>query len=82
MSRIGELIRERYRLGALSTGVHAFYESLGWERWLGPTFVTGMDGVVRTPDDDDDVLILRTPSSPQFDLRGDMICDWRSGDVW
>ena len=82
MRRIGELIRERYCLGALSTGVHSFYESLGWERWRGPTFVAGTGGPVRTPDDDDDVMILRAPRSPQLDLQGDIICDWRSGDVW
>src|SRR5688500_18188972 len=33
MSRIGELIRERYLLGALSTGTPAFYQTLGWEKW-------------------------------------------------
>lgn len=57
MRRMGELIRERYDLGALSTGVHAFYERLGWERWRGPTFVAGADGLERTPDDDDSIMI-------------------------
>ena len=32
MRRIGELIAERYPLGALSTGTQAFYETQGWER--------------------------------------------------
>ena len=44
MTHIGELIRERYVLGALSTGTHALYESLGWELWRGPTFVDGPRG--------------------------------------
>jgi aminoglycoside 2'-N-acetyltransferase I len=41
MHRIEHLISEAYPLGVLSTGTHAFYASLGWERWRGPTFVAG-----------------------------------------
>ncbi len=82
MSRIGALIRARYALAALSTGTHAFYETLGWERWLGPTCVDGPSGRERTPADDGDVMILRTPRSPRLDLDGDIMCDWRVGDVW
>ena len=82
MRRIGELIRERYALGGLSTGAHAFYEPLGWERWCGPTFVDGPSGRERTPCDDGDVMILRTPRSPRLRLDGEIVCDWRRGDVW
>jgi aminoglycoside 2'-N-acetyltransferase I len=82
MKRIGDLIRERYALGALSTGSHAFYETLGWERWRGPTFVDGPRGRERTPDDDGSIMILRTAGSPRFDLDGEIVCDWRSGSVW
>jgi aminoglycoside 2'-N-acetyltransferase I len=82
MGRIAELIREGYPLGVLSTGTHAFYERLGWERWRGPTFVDGPNGRERTPADDGDVMILRTPRSPQLDFDGDIVCDWRPGDVW
>ena len=82
MKHIGELIRQRYALGALSTGTHAFYETLGWERWRGPTFVDAPRGRERTPDDDGDVMILRTSRSPCLDLDGPLVCDWRLGDVW
>jgi aminoglycoside 2'-N-acetyltransferase I len=82
MKRIGELIRERYALGALSTGSHAFYETLGWERWRGPTLVDTPDGRQRTADDDDGVMILRTARSPPLELDGEIVCDWRPGDVW
>lgn len=82
MTRIGELIRERYVLGALSTGTHALYESLGWELWRGPTFADGPRGRERTLDDDGSVMILRTPRSPRLDLDGFLVCDWRPGDVW
>jgi aminoglycoside 2'-N-acetyltransferase I len=82
MGRIAELIREGYPLGVLSTGTHAFYEKLGWERWRGPTFVDGPSGRERTPADDGDVMVLRTPRSPSLDVDGDIVCDWRPGDVW
>jgi aminoglycoside 2'-N-acetyltransferase I len=82
MKHIGELIRQHYVLGALSTGTHAFYETLGWVRWRGPTFVDGPRGRERTPDDDGGVMILRTSRSPRLDLDGSVVCDWRMGDVW
>lgn len=82
MRRIGELIREQYPLAALSTGTYAFYEPLGWERWRGPTFVDAPEGRTRTPADDGDIMILRTPESPPLDLYGEIVCDWRAGDVW
>ena len=78
MRRIGELIRNRYALGGLSTGAYAFYEPLGWERWRGPTFVDRPSGRERTPGDDGDVMILQTPRSPLLDLDGDIVCDWQS----
>ena len=82
MRRIGELIRDRYALGALSTGSPAFYEPLGWQVWRGPTSVRGCRGDERTPDDDGGVMILRTVRSPRLDLDGEIVCDWRHGDVW
>ena len=82
LRRLGELIQADYPLGALSTGTHAFYETLGWERWRGPTFVDGPGGRLRTSDDDHGVMILRTPRSPRLDLDGEIVCDWRRGDVW
>lgn len=82
MRHIGGLIDQRYVLGALSTGAPRFYERLGWEPWRGPTFVDGQTGLVRTPDDDRGILILRTPFSPRLNLDGEIVCDWREGDVW
>jgi aminoglycoside 2'-N-acetyltransferase I len=76
-------IRATFRLGALSTGRPAFYERLGWERWRGPSFVRQRDGtVVRTIDEDDGILVLRTPTSPSIDLRSPISCDQRPGDAW
>jgi aminoglycoside 2'-N-acetyltransferase I len=82
MRRVGELIAQRYSLGALSSSSHRFYERLGWERWRGPTFVEGPRGRERTADDDGGILVLRTPRSPELDLDAEIVCDWRPGDVW
>lgn len=82
MRRIGDHIRARHPLGALSTGTVAFYAPLGWELWRGPTYVDGPGGRERTPDDDGDVMILRTAATPALDLGGAIVCDWRPGDVW
>ncbi len=82
MTEVNALIRERYELGALSTGRPAFYERLGWERWRGPTFVREVDGLRRTAEDDGAVFILGTPTTPPLDLDAEIVCDWRPGDVW
>ena len=71
-----------FELGALSTGVPAFYERLGWERWRGPTFVRTPAGLERTEEDDDAILVLRTPTTPPLTITGPLSCEWRSGDVW
>lgn len=82
LRRAGRLIADRFELGLLSTGEHAFYSRLGWERWRGPTFVATPDGRVRTPDDDDGLMILRTAATPALDLDREIVADWRTGDVW
>ena len=82
MREIGDIIRERYELGALSTPVPRFYERLGWELWRGPTAVRTFDGVERTPDDDGGIMVLQTAFSPPLNLDDEIVCDWREGDVW
>lgn len=82
MSRVAELVRDGYDLGALSTGEVAFYQRLGWELWRGPTSVDSPDGRRRTREDDGGVMILRTPRTPPLDPDAEIVCDWRAGDVW
>lgn len=72
-----------FELGALSTGRPFFYERLGWEVWHGTSGVRMPDGTrLPTPDDDDGILILRTPSTPPLDRTQPITCEWRPGDVW
>ena len=82
MREIGDIIRSQYPLGGLSTPVPGFYERLGWERWLGPTWVRTATGTERTPDDDGGIMVLRMPESPPLDLTSSIACEWRDGDVW
>jgi len=82
MTEVNRIIRERFELGALGTGRHAFYERLGWLPWAGPSYVRSGDGLRRTPDEDGYILVLRTPTSPPLDLTAPLSCEWRPGDVW
>jgi aminoglycoside 2'-N-acetyltransferase I len=82
MDDVTAFIRERFELGMLGTGRHHFYERLGWVVWPGPAFVRTADGLLRTPDEEGDLLILRTPTTPLLDDGAPISCDWRPGDVW
>jgi aminoglycoside 2'-N-acetyltransferase I len=67
----------------LGTGRHHFYERLGWVVWAGPAFVrTTDDGLRRTSDEEGDLLVLRTPTTPPIDIHAPITCEWRPGDVW
>jgi aminoglycoside 2'-N-acetyltransferase I len=79
---VNEHIRATYALGALSAAVPEFYVRLGWKPWLGPTAVRTAAGEVRTPEDDGDIMVLATPSSPTLDRHAVLSCPWRPGDVW
>ena len=77
---LGSAIRH---LGALSTGAHAFYGRLGWERWRGPTYVRTSGGAIeRTEDEDDGVMVLRFGPSADLDLTLPICCEDRPGDAW
>ena len=83
MTEVNRLL-DAYQLGALSTGRHGFYERLGWVHWHGPTWVRHPDGRrVRTAEEDDGIMVRRTPSTPApLDLEQAIAVDWRPGDVW
>ncbi|MDP8991673.1 MAG: GNAT family N-acetyltransferase [Actinomycetota bacterium] len=82
VSQVASLLRSKFELGALSTGRHAFYERLGWQRWRGPTFVRHADDLVRTEEDDDSVTVLRFGPSLALDLARPISCEARTGDHW
>ena len=83
MRALAPIIGRDHEIGALSTGEWHFYERLGWQRWQGQTWVRHPDGRrERTPDDDDSIMILRTPASPALDPAWPLTCAKRAGDSW
>ena len=75
-------IRDSFDLGALGTGRLTFYQRLGWEAWRGPAFVRDASGLIRTPEDEGYILVLRTPSSPTFSGIEPLSCLVRVGEPW
>lgn len=82
MTEANAHIAGTFDLGALSTDVHPVYAGVGWERWHGPTFVRTDARLVRTEDEDDGVMILRTRRTPPLSGTEALSCEWRPGDAW
>lgn len=82
MDGVEQVIRGAYQLGALSPSEMAreLYLARGWIQWKGPTSVLAPAGLDRTPEDDGAVFVL--PVDVKVDPTADLVCDWRSGDVW
>ncbi|HET8756067.1 MAG TPA: GNAT family N-acetyltransferase [Solirubrobacteraceae bacterium] len=82
MEAIERVIRGAYDVGALggTDAGAALYLRRGWRLWQGPLFALTPDGVVRTADADGAVYVF--PVSAPLDLSGELVCDWRDGDVW
>ena len=82
MRAADQVLRRDFQMGALSTGEHRFYERLGWERWRGPTYVRHPEQTVRTPDEDDGIMVLPFGASAQVDVTMPLSCAARPGDDW
>jgi aminoglycoside 2'-N-acetyltransferase I len=82
MAELETVIRGAYDLGALGSSEMAlgFYAARGWQRWRGTSAALTPDGPRRTADDDDAIFVY--PLEVPLDLEGEIICDWRDGDVW
>ncbi|WSA47707.1 GNAT family N-acetyltransferase [Streptomyces sp. NBC_01803] len=82
MSALEKVIRGAYDLGALSSSDEAlpFYAVRGWRLWEGPTFALTPLGIARTEEDDRGVYVL--PVAARLKVAGELVCDWRDGDVW
>lgn len=82
MTAAADIVRADYEMGALSTSRQTFYGRLGWERWLGATYVRDGANLVRTAEEDDGVMVLRHGVSADVDLTADLSCEARTGDDW
>ena len=81
MRMIDERAQHTYALTLLSTGEHAFYEKLGWVRFLGKSYVTANEQMVRTADEDEGLMVF-TADALWHTRDSVVVCDWRTGDVW
>ena len=82
MTALEPFVRDGFDVGALAarSGAARLYTSLGWQPWRGRTFALTPSGVVRTDEEDEAIHVL--VSSETLDLDGDLVCDWREGDLW
>jgi RimJ/RimL family protein N-acetyltransferase len=82
LGKLSEIIARDYDIGVLSTGLHSVYSPLGWERWRGASYAQMARERVRTTEDDNGLMVLRTSRTRLLDLSGDIVADCREGDVW
>jgi len=80
LAKATEFCREHYRVSMLSTDTHGFYERHGWRRLNGLSFVATDAGLVRTAEDDEGLMLL-SDGDLIFEAK-QVVCDFRSGDVW
>jgi aminoglycoside 2'-N-acetyltransferase I len=82
MAALEHVIGTSYDIGALGASDEAvrLYQHRGWVKWAGHTSALTPLGIVRTPEEDDCIYVL--PLGRPLDFAGDLICDWRDGDVW
>jgi aminoglycoside 2'-N-acetyltransferase I len=83
MAAAEDVVRRAYDLGALASTeeARAFYTGRGWLPWAGPTSALTPDGVVRTSEAGV-ICIYVLPVTGTIDPAGELICDWRDGDLW
>jgi aminoglycoside 2'-N-acetyltransferase I len=82
MAPLERVIRGAYDLGGLGATDEAipFYEARGWRRWEGRARALTPDGLVPTPDEEGWIYVLE--AAVPLDLGGELVADWRDGDVW
>ena len=82
MDALERVVHGAYELGALSASADGanLYVARGWKQWQGPTSALTPAGISRTEEEDGAIYVL--PGEVPLDLAGELICDWRDGDVW
>ncbi|MBB5930261.1 GNAT family N-acetyltransferase [Streptomyces echinatus] len=81
-AELERVIGRAYDLGALSASEDGalLYEARGWQRWPGQVHALSPDGIVRLPDEEGGVY-LRPGLAGPLDPAGELVFDWRDGDV-
>lgn len=80
MQRVAQEIQD-FDLAALSPFSAEYYQRLGWELWRGPLFIRQDGALISTPDDEE-VMIMRLPNTPPFELNARLSAEWREGELW
>ncbi len=82
MTALERVLRGAYDVGALGATDEGtdFYASRGWQLWQGPASALTPAGIERTAGEDGGIFVLEL--AVPLDLTGELICDWRDGDVW
>ncbi|MEU0335565.1 GNAT family N-acetyltransferase [Streptomyces sp. NPDC006193] len=76
------VIDRAYDLGALCASDEGapLYTARGWQRWPGRVHALSPDGIVRLPDEEGGVYLRPALAGPP-DPAGELVFDWRDGDV-
>jgi aminoglycoside 2'-N-acetyltransferase I len=82
MAALERVVRSAYQLGALGASRDGarLYQARGWQLWQGASAALTPEGVRRTPGKDGSIYVL--PVGPYLDLSGEIVCDWRPGELW
>ena len=82
MARLQAEIALRWPAAFLSTGTATgFYESLGWERWRGPSYTRTATASV-ADGEEGGLMVLRVDPLAVPDLTVGVTCEERRGDAW
>ena len=82
MLEANSVIASQFEIGALSSSSKDFYRRFGWEDWQGPSYVLTNGKWVRSPSEDDGIMVLRVGSTSKLNLESRIACEERLGESW
>jgi aminoglycoside 2'-N-acetyltransferase I len=80
MSHLASVVTD-YDVACLDTDRVSFYARLGWEEWRGPLAGRSDAGLIPTPDQEG-VMILRLPRTPELDPDGLLTIEASAVRIW
>ncbi|PKW10252.1 aminoglycoside 2'-N-acetyltransferase I [Streptomyces sp. 1222.5] len=81
-AELERVIARAYDLGALSASDEGapLYTARGWQPWAGRVHALSPDGIVRLPEEEGGLYVRPALAGP-LDPAGELVLDWRDGDV-
>lgn len=82
MAELERVIDRAYDLGALSASEDGarLYTARGWRQWPGRVHALSPAGIVRLPEEEGSLYVRPALAGP-LDAAGELVLDWRDGDV-